>query len=232
MILCLHSSPTSITTSKAPIENRRYDKTEMSNNGYKDQIFSNMQQWLTEVKLLHQACIDRITSLEHKLDSMTTRLTPAGTTDVISSEQEKIMVANGRRLGAEESPKQIIDDYDVILDLTVDTLQVRISPETHSKLLTFELTDLTNVGPHRIKLLAYMLEHPGSYVSVENAAICHGAPDERREPATLRKTISLLRQALGTPGPDNPYIKTRRSTCPCAYALNRRWRYLLIKWKN
>jgi hypothetical protein len=204
----------------------------MGSDKHKDQILSKIQQWLAEDKLHHQARIDQITYLEHELASMTTRLTPAGTNEVISSEQEKIMVANGRRSGAEESAELMIDDYDVILDLTVDTLQVRIYPESHSDLLTFELEDLTNVGPHRIKLLTYMLEHPGRYVSVENAAICHGDPDEKRVPATLRTTIKFLRQTLGTPGPNNPYIKTKRSTSPCAYALNHRWSYLLIKWKE
>ena len=204
----------------------------MSNDGYNDQIFSNMQQWLTEVRLFHQACIDQITSLERRLASMPTGLTLAVAGKVISGEQEKIMVANGRRLGAEESATLIIDDYDVILDLTVDILQVRADPEEHSKLLTFRLENLTNVGPHRTRLLAYMLEHPGRYVSVENAAICHGDPDGQIEPASLRKTMSLLRHALGTAGPDNPYIKTRRSTSPCSYAANPRWSYLVIKWKK
>jgi len=204
----------------------------MGSDEYKDQILSKLQEWLAEGKACHQVCIDWIESLEHELALMKTGQTPAGTSKAVYSGQEKIMFDNGRRLGAGEIAKLEIKKYDVILDLTIDTLQFRIDPERHSKLLTSELVDLTNVGPHRIKLLAYMLEHPGRYISMDNAAICHDTPDEKRDPATLRKTISLLRQALGTPGPDNPYIKTKRSTLPCSYALNPKWNYLLIKWKT
>ena len=204
----------------------------MGSDENNDQIFSQLQQRLAEGKECYQACIEWIESFEHELSLMKTSQLPADTGKSVSIEQEKIVVANGHRLGVKESTELVKDNYDVILDLTVDTLQVRMYPERRSKLLLSKLEDLSNVGPHRIKLLAYMLEHPGRYVSMENAAICHNTPDEKRDPATLRKDISLLRLALGIPGINNPYIKTKRSTLPCSYALNTKWSYLLIKWKS
>jgi len=204
----------------------------MGSDEYKDQILSKLQQLLSEGKMCHPACIDWIESLEHELALMNIGQTRTGIGKAASIEQERIMVANGHRLGAEESAELVIDNYDVILDLTVDTLQVRIYPERHSKRLPFELEYLSDIGPYRIKLLIYMLEHPGRYISVDNAAICHGTPDATITSEALRKTISLLRQALGIPGQKNPYIKTKRSTSPCSYALNLKWNYLLIKWKK
>jgi len=201
----------------------------MDSSQYKDQKFSKLQQWLTEGKERHRACIDWIESLEQNLALMKTGQTSTNTGKAVYSGQEKIIFDNGRRLGTGEIAKIEIKKYDVILDLTIDTLQFRIYPDRRSKLLISDLVDLTNVGPHRIKLLAYMLEHPGRYISMENAAICHDTPDEKREPATLRKTISLLRQALGIPGLNNPYIKTKQSTLPCSYTMDTKWSYLLIK---
>jgi len=204
----------------------------MVSDEYKDQIFSQLQQWLAESKARHRACIDWIESFEHELDLMKTGQMHAGTSRAVYNEQEKFMIANGHRLGVADSTEIVRNNYDVILDLTQDVLRVRICPERHSKLLTYKFEDLRNVGPYRIKLLAYLLEHPGWYVSMENAVICHGMSYEIRSFEALRTAIKFLRQALGTPGPNNPYIKTKRSTLPCSYALNTKWSYLLIKWKT
>jgi hypothetical protein len=204
----------------------------MDSNQYKDQMLSNLQQWLAEGKKYHLDCIKWLESFEHKVALMKTGQTPASTSKAVYSGQEKIMISNGHRLGIKESTELVKDDYDVILDLTIDTLQVRIYPEEHSELLPYELEHLNYIGPYRIKLLAYMLGHPGRYISMENAAICHNTPGEKRASVTLRKNVSLLRQALGIPRLNNPYIKTKRSTLPCSYALDTKWNYLLIKWKS
>ena len=50
------------------------------------------------------------------------------------------------------------DSYSVILDLTNSTLKYREDPENHSPLIK---ACSQGLGPHRIQLLAYMLEHPG-----------------------------------------------------------------------
>ena len=203
----------------------------MGSDQHKDQVLSKIQRWLAEQRLHHQICIDRITALEKELASPSIGPLCTDTSTTGAGESEKVIIANGHCLSAEKFADLNEDTYDLILDLTVDTLRFRRDPEGHSELLTSELEDLTNVGPFRIKLLTYMLEHPGMYVSTENAAMCHGASDVIITFTALRTTIRCLRQALGTPGPNNPYIKTKRSISPCAYALNHRWSYLLIKWK-
>jgi len=190
------------------------------------------QQWLAEGELYHRNRLRQITDRQHQLAKLLNDARTDGYDTAVGRDLDKIAIANGRRLLLEEFTKLNEDECDVILDMTAYTLRFRVDPEDHTQLIERDLGKLENVGPLRIKLLKYMLEHPGRYISVENAAICHGNPDEKRVPATLRKTISLLRQSLGTPGPDNPYIRTKRSVSPCVYVLNPEWRYLLIKWET
>jgi hypothetical protein len=201
-------------------------------------IIHDLQQLLTEKIAYHEdgirehrEQIRKTKDLDRRLALLQTSGRPAGDS-VARSKLGQVAIANGRRLSPEEFAFLDEDKYDVILNMTTYTLRFRINPGDHTQLIERDLEELENVGSHRIKLLAYMLERPKRYVSTENAPTCYGDPEERRTPAALRKTVSLLREALGVPGPNNPYIKTKRSVSPCVYLLNPKWRYLLIRWKT
>ncbi|MFC1636713.1 hypothetical protein ACFL5Z_17940 [Planctomycetota bacterium] len=205
----------------------------MGHNNETRLFVRDIQQWLAEDKLYHQARIDKITAMEKELVSMPSELsiTSAGTT--VSDEPKKIMIANGRRLTQEAMISLNKDDFDVILDMTTHLLRYRQYPEKHTKLME---SNLRHVGPHRIKILEYMLEHPSKPICWENAPMALGNPDEIRAANTITQTICLLRKALGTPGRDNPYIsgepawELSSQSKALAYRLNPKWQYLLIKW--
>jgi hypothetical protein len=141
----------------------------------------------------------------------------------------RIAIANGRRLTAAEFAKLDEEDYDVVLNLTNGTLRVRRKPGSPSKL---KRSPLKKIGGHRIEVLEYMLTHPGRHFSADTV---YGRFGEKRLANTFTKTISTLRQALGTPGPQNPYILTAPAweesaqARACIYVLNEKHNYLVIR---
>lgn len=200
-------------------------------------LLHEIQQCLAEERTYHQDRIQRILKGEDRI----AKLLRDGYVDdednnIERGMEEKIAVSNGRRLPADKLSKLNKNEYDIILDLTAYTLQFRRNPESHSEHITTTGRNL-GVGSFRIRLLAYMLEHPGRYVSTENAAKCHGVdPDDIITPEALRKTISVLRRALGAFASHTPYIRTIPGVSPrtgrCVYMLDQKWSYLLIKWKT
>ena len=140
---------------------------------------------------------------------------------------KKIVIANGRTL-SEGSSDIKEDDFDVILDMTTNSLRYRKDPVKHTKL---EESKLDGIGPRRIEILLCLLEHPTKHISIENASVLPGQLDIV-EPNTLSKTISLLRKALGQRGSEDTYIMTKNvwgQRYRHAYALNQEWKYLVIK---
>ncbi len=141
---------------------------------------------------------------------------------------QKIAIANGRKLSEEEPSNIHKDDFDVILDMTTNSLRYRKDPLKHTNL---KESKLEGIGPRRIEILLYLLEHPTRHISIENASVLPGQLDII-EPNTLSKTIGLLRKALGQKGPKGPYILTEsvwgQRYC-YAYKLNSDWHYLVIK---
>jgi hypothetical protein len=139
-----------------------------------------------------------------------------------------VAVADGRKLSEGEPSNIHKDDFDVILDMTTNSLRYRKDPVKHTKL---EESKLEGIGPRRIEILLYLLEHPTRHISIENASVLPGQLDII-EPNTLSKTIGILRKALGQKGPKGPYILTEsvwgQRYC-YAYKLNSDWHYLVIK---
>ena len=111
-------------------------------------------------------------------------------------------------------------EYDLILDMTTKSLKYRKDPASKSKLLE---SKLEGVGPERIQPLAYLLEHPNRYYSIENS---------QTTTTTLSQTIRILRKAIEQKGPKGSYIETVgrwEGSSNTAYRLVTKWQYLLIK---
>jgi len=138
-------------------------------------------------------------------------------------------IGNGHRLTAEQLTRFDEEDYDVVLNLTNGTLRVRRKPGTRSNLRN---SPLEKVGGHRIEVLEYMLTHPGRHFSADTV---YGRLGDTRGANTFTKTIGVLRRALGTPGPRNPYLLTvpaweeSAQARACIYVLNGQHNYLVIR---
>lgn len=139
-----------------------------------------------------------------------------------------IAIANGSTLPEKELSDIKEKNFDVILDITTNSLRYRKDPVKHTNL---KESKLEGIGSRRIEILLYLLEHPTRHISIENASVLPGQLDII-EPNTLSKTIGLLRKALGQKGPKGPYILTEclwGQRYRYAYKLNSDWRYLVIK---
>lgn len=140
----------------------------------------------------------------------------------------KVTITNGRKLPEEELLNINEDEFDIILDITTNSLRYRKDPVKHTNL---KESKLEGIGSRRIEILLYLLEHPTRHISIENASMLPGQLDII-EPNTLSKTIGLLRRALGQKGPKGPYILTESvwgQRYRYAYKLNSDWHYLVIK---
>jgi hypothetical protein len=144
----------------------------------------------------------------------------------------RIAITNGHRLTDDEAQTVDEDAYDMILDMTALTLRYREDPKGHS---TLTLANLRGIGPYRIRILAFMLEHPHTVVCADTVDDLLGETRGAIEPASFTKSISIIRQALGGGGRRNPYMhsvpawQSSGSNNACAYRLNPEWKYLLIK---
>ena len=140
------------------------------------------------------------------------------------AEAENIAIANGHKLSEQESQNINEDKFDIILDMTTNSLRFRRFPSRHSELVQ---AVLEGTGQRRKEILVYLLEHPKRFISVENisklANQCAIV-----EPGALAKTISIFRKTLG-----HSYIITESSlgSSNCVYKLNPQWNYLVIKEK-
>jgi hypothetical protein len=146
-----------------------------------------------------------------------------------------IAIVNGRRLSDGEALNLNEDEYDLVLDTTHSTLKYRRHPEQQSPL---DPSDLSGIGPYRIRILAFMIEHFGVPVCTDSVDQFLGDTKKAAEPAAFTKTISILRIALGGGGTRNPYIRSvpawesSRSNNARAYVLNPQLRHLLIRHKK
>ncbi len=144
-----------------------------------------------------------------------------------------VTIANNRKL-PETEPSYIIEDvYDIILDMPANSLRYRKDPASQSSL---QDADLKGIGSHRIKILAYMLEHPGDPFHANNIYRAYTGPAERVAPNTFTKTIGTLRKSLGQNDTTGPYIVkqfdwdgiTDRKQ-GYVYQMSSEWRYLVIR---
>ncbi len=171
-----------------------------------------------------------ISYIERTLSAMS----EAKCNNVLPSEQTdhqiKNAVDNGCQITRGELSNINHDNYDIILDLTSNCLKYRKDPQGRSAL---KKADLKGVGPRRIEILKYLLEHPKRYISVDNISKLSGQC-EIVEPNTLAKSINLVRKALGQKGSKGPCIITETSlgSAHHCYKICPQRRYLVIKEKQ
>lgn len=142
-------------------------------------------------------------------------------------------VTNGRTLTGQQLSDFNEEDFDVIMDMTTNTLRYRRDPAKHSKL---QLSSLKKVGAHRMQILARMLNRPGNPFHAGNIGSDLVAGSGERARNTFSKSIAVIRKALGQNDTSGPYIVrhfdwdgitgTRRGHF---YDVNPQWQYLLIR---
>ncbi len=144
------------------------------------------------------------------------------------TEPATIAIANGNKLAQQEINEIDEDKFDVILDITTNSLRFRHAPLSHSELIP---SPLENIGLMRGKFLSYMLENPGKSISMDNLHKFYTGTKELPSANALAKSMSILRKALGQTGTNNTYILSERTfdSNNCSYKTNTKWNYLVIK---
>jgi hypothetical protein len=144
----------------------------------------------------------------------------------------RIAVVNGPHLTENKGQAVGEDAYDVVLDMTALTLRRRADPKERSPL---KLANLQGIGPYRIRILAFIIEHPSTPLCADNVDQFLGDAMRSATPQAFTKNISILRHALGGGGSQNAYIQSifawesSRSHNARAYRLNPQWKYLVIR---
>jgi hypothetical protein len=206
----------------------------MDSGAFNTDVLYELQRWLAEERTRHQECIARITAIEQRL-ALVSRDGRTGPCESPDSRHGKISLANSRRLSDDEFQNLSEDDFDLILDMTTHTVRYRRDPAKHTPLLS---SPLKAIGSERLRVLTFMVTHPTRRVCSDTVPSLMGEPDYVMEAGALAQTIRLLRRSLGMPGRQNPYILTEpawgesRRRGACVYALNPRWKYLMIQWDS
>ena len=194
-------------------------------------IIHDFQQLLAAEKVYHEASAEKIRTIEHRLALLQLNQPPVRD-DLVIQEAEQVLIADGRRLSQEHIATINDEGFDIILDMTTHCLRYRPDPTAHTDLMP---SDLKGVGPHRIHILKSMLERPGRPLIWENCPQWFGDTTYMISPEALTKAISVLRQALGGEGKENPYIIDEPAWALSAkkraraYAANPKWKYLVIR---
>ncbi len=184
-------------------------------------------------KTLHDAevLVMDLANIHRMLSASVALCRPSTTTPAIAP-CTRVVIANGRRLTDGEVQTLNNDSHDLILDMMNAALRYKEDPEQQSPLTS---SGLSGIGPYRIRILAFMIEHFGVPVCAENVHHLLADSDRVTKLEAFTKSISMLRKALGGGGNRNPYIQSvpawesSRSNNARAYVLNPQWRYLLIR---
>jgi hypothetical protein len=196
----------------------------MDSNVKSDDFLRQFQRFLEEENLSHQTSQVRWATMKKLfLDAIRSNIGRDAYDILIPIESTVIAYTNGRPLSKEEFSNLNEEDCDIVLNVVEGTLKFRRNPEKkHSKL---ELSPLRDFGRARFGFLATWLRRPNIRMTVDNMPTSLDDFEPKGED-TLRKTISVVRKALGAPGRNNLYILTDRFVK--GYRLNLKWRYLLI----
>ncbi len=192
------------------------------------QQIRELQQIPDEQNLRLQICIRENEKIKQKASLLTgSPVSEDVTLDFINL--KKIAIANSRLLSPQEMQNINEDHYDVILNCVDRKLLARKDPDRHSKL---EKCNCSNIGPHRLKLLRFMLEHPNHPICVETIEGVYGNIASMTSSA-LAKAILDIRRCLW----DGPYILTELtwgesvSYTGSVYMLDHKYKYLVIRYK-
>lgn len=193
-----------------------------------------LRAWIVQVTSLYARAVTRFTGLDHTPTSLPSCKTNSKEHDSKNNiyENTDIITAfdNGRKIHTDSSALDR-DKYDVILDLPQQALFARQNSDKHSKL---ERCSTDNIGATRMKLLRYMLEHPGSAIYPEMMARI-GKDYDLITHNTLAASIRCLRKAIQNGNRKGPYIVTERTFgesvtyTGSVYRLNPKYHYLVIR---
>ena len=191
----------------------------------KDDFIRRFQRFLEEDNLSHQKSrVQWATMIRLFLDYIKSNIDCDTCKIPIPAEQMVIAYANGHHLSEEDFSNLNEEDYDVVLNVVEGILKFRRNP--NKKRSRLEMSPLHDFGRARFGFLAACLRRPpGRLITVDSMPALPNE-SEPRGPDTLRKTISVVRKAIGGSGRYNPYILNDRFRP--GYILNPYYRYLLI----
>ena len=153
--------------------------------------------------------------------------------DVEIHDSDTVVIADGKPLSANRIPYLLPKRFDVILDLVLQSMWARVDPDAKSMLVK---CNIAGWRIRKLRLLAYMLEHPTIPVGLHNIHTIYrdGKEVERN---TFAQTIRSLRMALHQTSPQGPYIinttvwdraATIEEFIGNGYVMNDRYHYLVI----
>jgi hypothetical protein len=76
-----------------------------------------------------------------------------------------VAVAHGIEVDKSQAQKLDLTKYDVIMDIPDECLRIK---KKHERKITFDQYDLCLLGPKRVALLRYLLEHPNTTIGIHN----------------------------------------------------------------
>ena len=201
------------------------------NSHQQNEILLNVLQSFGGFKKSVHDFRSELAAIEKKLDLICDN-TDAKVNSIKLNVHKNAAVADGCTLDQEQLSNIEENNFDVILDLTTHTLKLRKNPVKHTKL---EIGELKKIGPHYMRILAYMLEHPDQAFHSANIHKAYSSVREVKEPNTFTKTIGALRRALGQIDTTGPYIIKEfdwegitSSKRGYVYKINPTWHYLVI----
>ena len=199
----------------------------MGNQNFEKQVQDVVQQ-LDKQNLSIQTHIRENKRMQQKL-LMATSAAEFQLLPSIDPSLNKIVIANGKLLSQKQLQNLKSNNYDVILNYTDRTLFARKNPGKKNKL---EKCNCKNIGPHKLKLLRFMFEHPRVPICEETIDRVYGNTASM-SPGTLAKAIGELRKAFW----QAPYILTESdwgeyvSHTGSVYLLNSNYKSLVIRYQ-
>lgn len=153
-----------------------------------------------------------------------------------ANDSQYVFIANGHNLPIQQLSDIKEVDFDVIMDTTTNSLRFRKDPVKRTKL---KESKLEKVGSHRMKILAYMLEHPGEPFHAGNIGSDLIAGSGERARNTFTKSIAVIRKTLDQGNMSEPYLVKRFDwdgitglKQGCVYKINSERKYLVIRHRK
>lgn len=144
--------------------------------------------------------------------------------------------SNGCKFPPDQLDSIVEENFDVILDVRNNSLRYRKDPTKHTSL---KESKHKKIGPHRMRFLAFMLEHPDYPFHCENIYRVYGDIEEIKTASAFSKTIAALRDAFEQKDTSGPYIVKQPDVEGATglkrgyiYKINPKWKYRVIRHQN
>jgi len=173
-----------------------------------NQLIQGLRQDVVARRNVVQSQIITLQSELHKLAMMEDKLkaldSEFGLTafDVEIYTPDTVVVADGKPLSADKIRNLPQEYFDVILDIFLQSLWVRVDPKVKSELIK---CDIKRWRGRKRRLLAYMLKNPEIAVGLHNIHRIY-QDDKHVSSNTLAQMMRSLRTALHQINSEGPYI--------------------------